>query len=49
MSENKGLNRETSREVDNKWSTREAVDIFDSKLYYKVAISSREKCNPSSL
>jgi len=49
VSENKELNRDTSREVDNKWSTREAVNIFDSKLYYKVVISSREKYNSSSL
>ena len=27
-------NRDTSREVDEKWSTKEAVDISDGRLYY---------------
>ena len=37
MSEDKELDRDTSREVDSEWSTRKAID---SRLYYKVAISS---------
>ena len=32
MSENEKLGRSTSREVDNKWGSRETVDIFDSWL-----------------
>ena len=39
MSENKESDRNTSREVDNEWSARETMDIFDSRLYHKVAIS----------
>ena len=34
-----------AEKVDGEWGTREAVDIFDGKLYYKVVISSRERCN----
>ena len=28
---------------------KKTVNILDSGLYYKVTISSRERCNPSSL
>ena len=37
---NKELDRSTSREVNSKSSTRKTVDIFNSRLYHKVAISS---------
>ena len=43
MLENEKLNRGTSREVNDKWSTREVMDIFDSRLYHKVAISSKKE------
>ena len=49
ISKNKESDRNTSRKFDSKWSTRKAIDIFNSRLYYKVAISSWERCNSGSL
>jgi len=49
MLEDKELYRGTSRKVNGKWGIREAIDIFISRLYYEVAVSSWEGCNPSSL
>jgi len=40
MLEDEELDRDTSREVDNEWSTRKAINTLNSRLYYKVAISS---------
>ena len=39
--EDKEQNRDISREVNDKWSTREVLDIFDSRLYHKVTICDR--------
>ena len=49
MLENKKSNRDTSRKFNSKWNTREAIDIFDSRLYYKVIINNRERYNFSSV
>ena len=49
MSENKKSDRDTNREVDDKWSTREAIDIFNSRYYHKVTVSSRKGYDLSSL
>ena len=46
---NKELDRDISRKVDSEWDIREVIDIFYSRFYYKVAISSRKKCDFSSL
>ena len=43
------LDKSTSGEVDNKWSIKEAMNIFDSELYYEAAIGSRKRCNISSI
>ena len=47
--ENKKFNRNTSREVDSKWIFRNAMDIFNSRLYHKVTISSRKKYDFGSM
>jgi len=49
MPKNKESDRNTSRKVDSRWSTRKAINTFNSRLYYKVAISSWERCNSGSL
>jgi len=36
--ENKELYRSTGRKINSKWGTREAINVFNSWLYYKVAI-----------
>jgi len=33
MSEDKELDRNTSREAEAKWDTKEATDTLDSRLY----------------
>ena len=43
MLKNEKQNRGTNREVNDKWSTKEAVDVSNSRLYYKIAIMSRTK------
>ena len=40
MLEDKELYKGTSRKVEAKWSSRETVNILDSKIYYKAATSS---------
>ena len=49
MSENEEWNRNTSGEVNNEQSTREAVDILDGRLYYEVIIDSRKRCDIGSM
>jgi len=49
VSENKELNEGTNREVNGKQGIREAMNIFNSRLYYKVAISSWKKYNSGGL
>ena len=38
-----------SRKFDDKWDTEEAINILDNRLYHKVAISSKKKCNNSNV
>ena len=45
MSEDEELNRSTNREAKVKWGTRETMNTSNSKLYSKVAISSRKGCD----
>ena len=40
--------RSTSEKTDSKWDTREAMNIPNSRFYYKTAISSRKECDFSS-
>jgi len=47
MSEDEELDRDTSRKFDSKWSIREVMDTFNSRLYYKVTISSGKECDLS--
>ena len=35
----------TSEKADSKWNTREAMNISNSRFYYKTAVSSREECD----
>ena len=41
--------RSTGIETDSKINIRETMDISNSRFYYEVVISSREKYNLSSL
>ena len=38
-----------SRKTNNKQGTKEVVDTFDSRFYYKTISSSWKRCNFSSL
>ena len=49
ISENRESNKDTSRKANSEQSTRKTINIFDSKLYYKVTIDSWEKYNLSNL
>ena len=49
MLTNKEQNRNTSGKAKVEQNTRKTVDISDSGLYHKVAISSIEGCNISSI
>ena len=49
MLENEKQNRDTSRKVDNKWGTEEAMDISNSGLHHEVNISSRKGYNIGSM
>ena len=49
MSKDKELYRISSKKADGKWNHGEAVDISNSRLYYKVTVSSKEGCNFSSM
>jgi len=47
--EDKELYRSTGRKINSKWGIREAVNIFNSWLYHKVAISNRKGCGFSGM
>ena len=47
--ENEKPYKSTSGKTDNKWGTRETMDVFDSWLYHEVTISNRKECNFGSL
>ena len=49
MLENKESNRDTSREAEVKWGTRETMDSSNIWLHNQVAVSSREEYDLSSL
>ena len=49
MPKDKKSNRNICSKVKIEQSTRKTIDIFNSGLYHKVTISSRERCNSSSL
>ena len=49
VSKDEKLDRGISGEVKIEWDTKEAMDTFDGRLYYKVAVSSRKGCNLSSV
>jgi len=40
--------KSTSEKTDSKWDTREAMNIPNSRFYYKTAVSSRKECDFSS-
>jgi len=40
--ENEELNRDISRKVDGKWSTREAVDTFNSRFHHNIVLVTRK-------
>ena len=42
--ESEEQDRSTSGKVNNKWDTREAIDIPNSGFYYKVTIGGRKGC-----
>ncbi len=48
MLENKELYRIFSREANDKWGAKEAMNTSDSWLYHKFSIGSREEYNTSS-
>jgi len=39
--EEQKLHRNTSRKVNAKYSTREVLELYNSRLYYKVAANTR--------
>jgi len=39
MSENKKLNRGTSREVEVEWGTRKAMNTYNGIFYHKISVS----------
>jgi len=45
MSKNEKLYRISSRETDSKKGLGEAIDISNSRLHYKAAVSSRKEYN----
>ena len=49
MLEDEEQNRDTDGKTEVEQGSRETVDTFDSGLYYKVAISSWERCYTSGL
>lgn len=49
MSKDKELYGISSKKADGKWDSGEVVDISNSRLYYKVTVSSKEGCNFSSM
>jgi len=49
MLEDKKLDKDTNRKVDDEWNIREAINIFDSWLHYQVVISSWKICDLSSM
>ena len=49
MSENKEQGRDTSGEVNDKWDTKEDVDVSDSRFHHEVTVSSRKKHDIGSM
>ena len=49
MSEDKELNRGTSQEVNSEQGTRKTMNVFNSGLHHKVAISSKKRYDISSM
>ena len=49
MSEDKEQDGGANREVEVKQSSGETMNIYNSRLHYKVTISSQERYNSSSL
>ena len=49
ISKDKKLYEISSRKANGKWDSREAVNISNSRLYYKVTVSSKEGYNFSSI
>ena len=49
VSKDEKLDRGISGKVKIEWDTKEAMNIFDSRLYHKVAVSSRKGYNLSSV
>jgi len=45
MLKNEELYKSISRKTDGKLDIRKTVNILNSKLYYKFAISSKKECN----
>ena len=42
MSKNEKLYRDSVGETDNKWGSKEAIKIFDSRLCYEISVIIRE-------
>ena len=49
MSEDEEQNKGTSKEVDGEQSTRKDIDVSDGRLYHEITVSSRKRCNISSM
>ena len=49
MSENEEQGRNTSGKVNDKWGTREDVDVSDSGFHHKVTVSSRKEHDIGSM
>ena len=49
MLEDEKQNRGISKKFSDKWSTREVIDILNSRLYREVAAGSRKRHDISSM
>ena len=49
MPKNENLYKISNRTTDDKQGPRKSVNISDSGLYHKFAISGRKRCNTSSI